>query len=213
MGEGDKPQTFVYVDGFNFYYGAVRGTRYKWLNLRALLDEVLRKNDVGRIYYFTALVKPTQDDPQKPSRQQTYIRALQTLNDLEVEYGQYVSKVRELRRADNRGTLEVRWRKEKGSDVNLATRLMDDFYQDRFEAAAVVSNDSDLAAPIRTINSRREQPVGIVIPTKWKNEPSQELTEAAAFRYRIRKKALRESQFPETVTDNKGNEYVRPGVW
>ena len=28
--------TYVYVDGFNLYYGAVKGTPYKWLNINAL---------------------------------------------------------------------------------------------------------------------------------------------------------------------------------
>ena len=26
-------QTRVYVDGFNLYYGALKGTKFKWLNL------------------------------------------------------------------------------------------------------------------------------------------------------------------------------------
>lgn len=28
-----KPRTIVYVDGFNLYYGAVRGTTHKWLDI------------------------------------------------------------------------------------------------------------------------------------------------------------------------------------
>ena len=31
-----RPQTIVYIDGFNLYYGAVKGTRHKWLDLEAL---------------------------------------------------------------------------------------------------------------------------------------------------------------------------------
>jgi 6-hydroxy-3-succinoylpyridine 3-monooxygenase len=34
-------RTIVYVDGFNFYYGEVRGTPYKWLDLVALFSRVL----------------------------------------------------------------------------------------------------------------------------------------------------------------------------
>ena len=29
----NNPRTVVYVDGFNLYYGAVKGTPYKWLDL------------------------------------------------------------------------------------------------------------------------------------------------------------------------------------
>lgn len=34
--EGTSMKTFVYVDAFNLYYGAVKDTPYKWLDLRAL---------------------------------------------------------------------------------------------------------------------------------------------------------------------------------
>lgn len=34
-------KTIVYVDGFNLYYGALKGTRYKWLNLWQLCHLLL----------------------------------------------------------------------------------------------------------------------------------------------------------------------------
>ena len=34
-------RTRVYVDGFNLYYGALKGTSFKWLNLVALSYRVL----------------------------------------------------------------------------------------------------------------------------------------------------------------------------
>ena len=67
-------RTSVYVDGFNLYYGAVRRTPYKWLNLRRLCELLLPQNDVTAIRYFTALVTGPPNDPTKPQRQQTFIR-------------------------------------------------------------------------------------------------------------------------------------------
>jgi len=32
--------TMIYVDGFNLYYGALKGTAYKWLNFEALFARV-----------------------------------------------------------------------------------------------------------------------------------------------------------------------------
>ena len=46
--------TYVYVDGFNLYYGAVKGTPYKWLNIFDLCQRLLRKNTILKIKYFTA---------------------------------------------------------------------------------------------------------------------------------------------------------------
>ena len=214
MVDESKPQkTFVYVDGFNVYYGCVRGTRYKWLNLRALLERILTKNEVVAIHYFTALVKATPGDPRQATRQQTYIRALETLPGLTVEYGFFRRETRELRRADDMGSLKVRFPKEKGSDVNLATRLMDDFHRNRFEAAVVVSNDSDLAAPIKTINQEHDKPVGVMTPTQWKDEPAQKLMEVAAFHHRISRKSVEESQFPAEIHLSDGTIIHRPPEW
>lgn len=38
---------------------------------------------------------------------------------------------------------------EKGSDVNLAIHLLNDAWNNRFDVAVVVSNDSDLAEAMR----------------------------------------------------------------
>lgn len=52
-------RTIVYVDGFNFYYGQVRNTAWKWLNPEALFSKVLgRQNTLVEIKYFTARVQP-----------------------------------------------------------------------------------------------------------------------------------------------------------
>ena len=58
-------RTSVYVDGFNFYYGAVRRTPYKWLNPELLFQHLLGpQNQLTRIKYFTARIQPTPRDPE-----------------------------------------------------------------------------------------------------------------------------------------------------
>src|SRR5690242_8430004 len=74
--------TNVYIDGFNLYYGAVRGTPYKWLNLAELCRIMLPQNQIKSIKYFTARVEPRPHDPGQATRQQTYIRALRTIPNL-----------------------------------------------------------------------------------------------------------------------------------
>ncbi len=51
---------------------------------------------------------------------------------------------------------------EKGSDVNVATHLLLDVLDGAIDAAVVVSNDSDLALPIR--KARDRVPVGLINP-------------------------------------------------
>ena len=50
-------RTNVYVDGFNLYYGAVKGTPYKWLDLRKCCELVFPRNEIHEIHYCTAIVK------------------------------------------------------------------------------------------------------------------------------------------------------------
>ena len=39
---GSPMRTTIYVDGFNLYYGALRRSPYKWLDLRTLFDKLLQ---------------------------------------------------------------------------------------------------------------------------------------------------------------------------
>jgi len=62
-------KTRVYIDGFNLYYGLLKGTPFKWLDLERFCDQLLPKNTVEKIYYFTAKVDARPNDPDQPTRQ------------------------------------------------------------------------------------------------------------------------------------------------
>jgi hypothetical protein len=86
------PVTNVYIDGFNLYYGSLKDTPNKWLNPLALCRLLFPNNSIHRIRYFTALVDARPSDLQQPLRQQTYIRALETISCLSVHYGQFQTR-------------------------------------------------------------------------------------------------------------------------
>ena len=86
--------TRIYIDGFNLYYRAVKGTPYKWLNLRKMCELILPDQSIGKIKYFTANVSSRKDDPDKPTRQQIYYRALKTIPDFEIIKGKFRSRDR-----------------------------------------------------------------------------------------------------------------------
>lgn len=59
--------TCVYVDGFNLYYGALKGTPYRWLDLEQPAAALLPEDEIARIRYFTARVSGrTNPQPQPP---------------------------------------------------------------------------------------------------------------------------------------------------
>ena len=85
-------RTRVYVDGFNLYYGAVKGTAFKWLDPVKLAYRVLPAGHrIDRLHYFTARVSGVAD-PGSPARQQAYLKALGTLPEIEVHFGSFLAK-------------------------------------------------------------------------------------------------------------------------
>lgn len=206
-------KTFVYVDGFNFYYGAVKNTPYKWVNLDQLCRLILPKNTIERIKYFTAHVTPRPRDPNQHIRQQTYLRALATIPHLEIILGHFLSHIRRMPLAypPSVGSqyAEVLYTEEKGSDVNLATHLLMDGFRGRYEVAVVVTNDSDLAEPIRIV--RQELGLDVIILNPHP-KPSAELNRSATFIRPIRKGPLQASQFPNTMSDANGV-FSKPAGW
>jgi hypothetical protein len=73
-----KPRTIVYIEGFNLYYGALKGTKFKWLDLQTLFHKLLGEyHTITEIKYFTARVSAREGDPDAPNRQDAYLNALQ----------------------------------------------------------------------------------------------------------------------------------------
>ena len=97
---------------------------------------------------------------------------------------------------------------EKGSDVNLAAHLLNDAWKDLFEAAVVISNDTDLVVPIRMVTAERKRPVFVVCPGRWQMAP--QLRNAASHVRHVRPAMLKASQFPDTLP---GTAISKPEGW
>jgi uncharacterized LabA/DUF88 family protein len=202
----------VYIDGFNLYYGVVKDTKYKWLNVAQMCRLLLPNDQIQTIKYFTALLKARPKDPDQPRRQQTFLRALRTIPNLEIIEGTFLSHHIDMPLAPpNKGFARVVKTEEKGSDVNLATHLLVDGFRNRYELAVVVSNDSDLVLPIRTVMQELGKPVGVLAPVRH-GHPSYELTRNATFFKKIRDTVLAKSQFASTLTDAQGSIH-KPSSW
>ena len=206
--------TFVYVDGFNLYYGAVKGTPYKWLNIRQLCEMLLPKHKIVRVKYFTARVSARPGDPDQPIRQQTFLRALATLKDLEIIYGHFLTKETYMPVAGSAPGTALKYAKvirtdEKGSDVNLATHLLWDGFKGRYKAAVLLTNDSDLLEPVRIVRQELGLTVGILNPHR---KASQVRARHASFVKPIRSGALQACQFPHTLNDAHGT-ITKPQAW
>jgi uncharacterized LabA/DUF88 family protein len=223
------PATFwVYVDGFNLYNGALARTSYKWLDLFALACNLQPRDTIGHVKFFSARVMPRVTDPDQDKRQILYWRALRASGHVEIIEGQFRSRDKSLPITTSCVSLEtqaarginvvgrsprmerVRKIEEKGTDVNLATHLVHDAHMGRYDAALVISNDSDLAGAIAIVRKEVGKIVGVYSPRQ--NQRLQVIREAASFYREITPKLLRQSQFAPHLSDAQGN-FSKPATW
>lgn len=218
-------KTLVYIDGFNLYYGCLKNTPYKWLNVKTLVTKLLSsQHSISEIKYFTARVSSKSEKPDLPKQQALYFRALKTISNLSIFKGHFLMNISRLpiipddkvnvwknfvssQRLETAFILKV---EEKGSDVNLASHLLMDAFKDKFDCAVVLSNDSDLFTPMEMIKKEFKKKIGLIAPNK---HPSRHLMKVANFVKTIRSKnLLKASQFPDRLEDNRG-EFTKPSSW
>ena len=207
--------TNIYYDGFNLYHRALKGTEFKWLDLRKLAEALFPNDVIQQICYFTAIVKPFPSDRNQYDRQQLYLRALSTLPGFQAYYGDFRPRtiIRPLARPvpGLPRYVEVLDAEEKGSDVNLAMRLLVDGFAGAYEHAVIVTNDSDFAGPIRYVRDALGLRITVVNPD-YNNKTTRALVDAATYVKRLWKSHLRRSQFPPALRDGQGA-ITKPAAW
>lgn len=221
--------TNVYIDGFNFYYCAVKGTRYKWLDLFALSRRLFPAKTIHRVKYFSAIVQAFPHDPDSPNRQAVYWRALKTLPQVEIIPGNFSVWPRWMPRyplvypdpSKPPDMVHVLKAEEKGSDVNLAAYLIYDNCREDADESVVISNDADLVKAIEIVTSELRRPVIVVNPNRTKMVHKyphhcamhRELQRVSTQQiFSINKKVLVDSQFPSAMSDP-GGTFTKPSKW
>ena len=210
-------KTSIYIDGFNLYY-SLKSTSFKWLNLQKLSQFYMntQQHEIQKIKYFIAKVKSTPSNPSKDIRQDIYLRALNTIPNLQVIYGKFKKRqVRGIlcdpsdRRQLKKDIVEIRKWEEKKSDVNMATHLVADAYKNHYDCAVLISNDTDLTPPLLHIKYELKKLIIIISPYQ---DIHTDLKKSSHFYKTISVSALKKCQFPEKMRDDKG-EFFCPPKW
>lgn len=204
--------TNVYVDGLNFYYGAIRGTRNKWLNLEKLFRMLRPDDDIQVIHYFTALIGGSH-----AHNQETYLKALATRPLINVILGKF--KFKEVRfrvtACKYPGSRRFDTPEEKRTDVNIALQMADDVFHDRADRLVLVSGDSDLVPAVDL--AKRIAPhktVSAYVPSRNPTRGAAVELRTAADKHKTFPTALlRQCQFPTTVEDGRGGVIQKPSAW
>lgn len=202
----------IYIDGFNFYYGAIRGTAHRWLNLERLFERLRPDDDIQVIHYFTALVSG-----RHRTGQERYLRALATLPKVNVILGKFKTKQLRCRVSgcDYGGTRMFEAPEEKRTDVNIALQVLDDFFHDRSDRIVLVSGDSDLVPAVDL--AKKHAPAKQVIVYVPSRNPIRgaavELRSAADKDRTFPLQLLSRCHFPPEVPDGRGGVLRKPKGW
>jgi len=208
-------RTRVYVDGYNLFYACLKRSPHKWLDVYELVTNLLPKNQIDKVRYFTARVSARPHDPDQPQRQQTYLRALATVPEIEVHFGHFLTHEISMPdaaawKAGSYRPVRVMKTEEKGSDVNIATHLLIDAFDDAFDVAVIMSNDSDLKEPIRLVRERFGKKIVLLGPKSTRISGA--LRPLADYIRQFGPSALGKAQFPQQMNDSVGSFY-KPARW
>lgn len=220
----------VYIDGFNFYYGVYRhgppvNSAFKWLNYRALMELAYPRDEIVRVRIFSAPVQARPKDLDQPNRQKSLWVANEVEAGVSIHQGRFMIKHQQVRVMNpsqvGHRSVVAELTEEKGSDVNLASYLLLDGFRGEYDAAVVVSDDSDLVEPIRMVRKELGLRVGILNPQPGfdartgKRRRRRELEQActSGFYKHLDYSLLPLCQLPDPVIDGKGNTIYKPKRW
>jgi len=208
-----KSRVIVYIDGFNFYYGAVKPTpSLKWLDLERYCKLLRPHDDVQAVRYFTALV----NGPTKPN-QEAYLKALATTPLVNVVLGKFKDKTVKCGVSACTYVAARRFKvpEEKRTDVNIAISMLDDSYQDMCDHLILFSGDSDLVPAINLVRLRfPAKKVTVYVPSRDPTRGAAVELRLAASKHRdLPLSLLAKAQFPDAIPDGAGGTINRPAAW
>lgn len=195
-----------YLDGFNFYFGLrTRGwDRFLWLDPVLLLKNLLRDGQVlVGVKYFTARLS---GPGSKWLQQKVFLEAIEGGDRCSLHFGQYQD---ELRRCSKCG-FECLVPNEKMTDVNIATEILVDGFQNTFDEAILVSGDGDLAPALLKLRGIPGKRIIVAFPPR---RSSRLLQQAAHAYFTIGRRKLAASQMPDHVIKPNGIILERPQDW
>jgi 6-hydroxy-3-succinoylpyridine 3-monooxygenase len=181
-------RTRVYIDGYNLYYGCLKNTLDKWLDLRALVVRILDNLPYERngerisyefcapaIKYFTApILSSFARSADSVACQSQYHAALRGHlgRDLQIITGYYDARPArahmwvERKAAEESPVVDIWKLEEKQSDVALALHACCDAVRDEIDQVIVLTNDSDFAPAMQMIRQHTSVVLGLIAPVR-----------------------------------------------
>lgn len=223
-------KTIVYIDGFNLYYGCLKNSDLKWLDLGKYFRCLMPDCNIVAVKYFTADVHRQPYDLSVGERQKAYFSAIKETGSAQIIKGEFKVRKKEWSPINANAEYNISYKKkgekdrkcaklfmdaewqpmakvlkqeEKQTDVNIAVEMMWDACQENMEHAVLVSGDSDLLAPVEKLIE-----MGIKVTVKHtsrrknhrRSSPKSPLFKAASEFSELDVKLMAECQFPDTIS-------------
>lgn len=202
-------RTIAYVDGYNLYRGMVDPDveipghdsdiplrKYLWLNLDKYIRMMIEYKGFSlvRLKYFTAFVL---EDQERKERQDTYIRALETLPNFSKHFGRFIPSGGSYR--------------EKQTDVKIALHMFADALSGKYGSMLLLSGDTDQAPTLKYLRKVAPKIIFHVLfpPLRTPRELKQE----SHYSYKIRHASLQICQFENPIIRPKLDPIYRPDEW
>jgi len=214
-------KAIVYIDGYNLYFGLLKGTPWKWLDLWRFAESLLDgRYELLEVRYFTAPIKTHPADEAATERQNAYIQAISSLSGVKTTIGFYsknkmrapyvAAKCANCEVVED-GLVQVYKMEEKRSDVNLAVSAVIDAADNRAECFAFVTGDSDQVGAIEAIRYKYGKSVVVFNPHA---SGGKHLKRAATFYKNIPRDLPARCQLPDAIpVGTHGNFIRRPPAW
>lgn len=195
-----RDRVISFIDGFNLYHAInrLKQPHLNWLDLRNLSHLFVKSQseELIQILYFSALSIHTSEENQM--YQKAYITA-QNLLGIKVILGQFKKKSRYCSLCSSHSVTH----EEKETDVNIALSLFELAYQDVYDRAFLISNDSDQVPAIRKVLEHfPDKKITIVAPPL--SRQCNELIQVASDKTKITVHHLERSLLPDIIKDPSG---------
>lgn len=233
-------RTRIYIDGYNLYYGCLKNTTYKWLDLEKLFfGKILPSimiEEGGIKYssspaekclkYFTAtIIEKAAKSLDSVSSQASYKRALSIHSEecIEIIQGYYSLTKAAARIIDAENPEKYprdchqlqAWKlEEKQTDVNIAMHAYHDAIHDNVDHIVFVTNDTDIVASLNFIRNYTDKKIGLITPSLENNRQTNNYLSDLAHWVRrdIKEDELRDSQLP-LVIPSRRKPVTKPDSW
>lgn len=200
-------RVIVYIDGYNFYYGIKPHpwNKYYWIDLVALFEQFMRPGqELVAVKYFSA--RPL--DLGKSKRQDAFFQANLENKKFKLILGKYFKKDWRCFKCSNINHSY----EEKQSDVNLATQIVADSYQDNCDIAVLVSADSDMV-PAIDIAKEAGKKVFIYFPPNHKSSNLRTMAGGRPILLERYESRFRKALLPDRIKLKSGFEIEIPKQW